>query len=89
MRKIGFLLFLNLCFLVPLVASAQGPAPKVPVSGHVIDASSEEVLPFVNVTLLSVKDSTLIDGTVTDEKGNFTIKGVKANGSFIMRLSFI
>ena len=89
MRKIGFLLFLNLCFLVPLVASAQGPAPKVPVSGHVIDASSEEVLPFVNVTLLSVKDSTLIDGTVTDEKGNFTIKGVKANGSFILRLSFI
>lgn len=89
MRKIGFLLFLNLCFLVPLVASAQGSAPKVPVSGHVIDASSEEVLPFVNVTLLSVKDSTLIDGTVTDEKGNFTIKSVKANGSFIMRLSFI
>lgn len=89
MRKIGFLLFLNLCFLVPLVASAQGPAPKVPVSGHVIDASSEEALPFVNVTLLSVKDSTLIDGTVTDEKGNFTIKGVKANGSFILRLSFI
>ena len=89
MRKLTFILFLQLFIFGANDVFAQAQAQKVSVNGQVIDANSEEALPFVNVTLLSVKDSTLIDGTVTDEKGNFTIKGVKANGSFIMRLSFI
>ncbi|MEE1302560.1 MAG: outer membrane beta-barrel protein, partial [Bacteroidales bacterium] len=89
MRKLKILLLLQLFIFGANNVFAQGQAQKVSVNGQVIDANSEEALPFVNVTLLSVKDSTLIDGTVTDEKGNFTIKGVKANGSFILRLSFI
>ena len=89
MKKSLIILLLQLFIFGANNVFAQGQAQKVSVNGHVIDANSEEALPFVNVTLLSVKDSTLIDGTVTDEKGNFSIKGVKANGSFIMRLSFI
>lgn len=89
MKKSLIILLLQLFIFGANNVFAQGQAQKVSVSGQVIDANSEESLPFVNVTLLSVKDSTLIDGTVTDEKGNFSIKGVKANGSFIMRLSFI
>ncbi|MEE0889704.1 MAG: hypothetical protein U0L57_05795 [Bacteroidales bacterium] len=68
MRKLKILLLLQLFIFGANNVFAQGQAQKVSVNGQVIDANSEEALPFVNVTLLSVKDSTLIDGTVTDEK---------------------
>lgn len=96
MRKLKILLLLQVCLLLPLVGMAQQEMPfegmkgsKLPVSGKVIDANSEEVLPFVNVVLLSAKDSTLIDGTVTNEKGFFLLKNVKPNSNFILKLSFI
>lgn len=96
MRKLKILLLLQVCLLLPLAGMAQQEMPfegmkgsKLPVSGKVIDANSEEVLPFVNVVLLSAKDSTLIDGTVTNEKGFFLLKNVKPNSNFILKLSFI
>lgn len=74
---------------MPFSGNPPAKGSKLPVSGKVIDANSEEVLPFVNVVLLSAKDSTLIDGTVTDEKGFFLLKNVKPNSNFILKLSFI
>ena len=74
---------------MPFPRNPPAKGSKLPVTGKVIDANSEEVLPFVNVVLLSAKDSTLIDGTVTDEKGFFLLKNVKPNSNFILKLSFI
>jgi outer membrane receptor protein involved in Fe transport len=74
---------------MPFPGNPPAKGSKLPVSGKVIDANSEEVLPFVNVVLLSAKDSTLIDGTVTNEKGFFLLKNVKPNSNFILKLSFI
>ncbi len=39
----------------------------------VVKDDSGNPLEFVNVTLMAVKDSTLIDGTVTDMTGKFTV----------------
>ena len=39
----------------------------------VVKDDSGNLLEFVNVTLMAVKDSTLIDGTVTDMTGKFTV----------------
>ena len=58
MRKLTFILFLQLFIFGANDVFAQAQAQKVSVNGQVIDANSEEALPFVNVTLLSVKDST-------------------------------
>lgn len=74
---------------MPFPGNPTAKGSKLPVTGKVIDANSEEVLPFVNVVLLSAKDSTLIDGTVTNEKGFFLLKNVKPNSNFILKLSFI
>lgn len=48
-------------------------APEA-VTGIVKDDTGIPV-EFVNVTLLTANDSTLIDGTVTDVNGNFTLSG--------------
>ncbi len=42
--------------------------------GKVMDGSGNP-LEFANVTLQTINDSTLIDGSVTDAEGKFTIKG--------------
>lgn len=41
----------------------------------IVKDNSGNPLEFVNVTLQSLNDSTLIDGTVTDAEGEFTVKG--------------
>lgn len=41
----------------------------------IVRDNSGNPLEFVNVTLQSLNDSTLIDGTVTDTEGKFTVKG--------------
>ena len=41
----------------------------------VVKNNSGNPLEFVNVTLMALNDSTLIDGTVTDMTGQFTILG--------------
>lgn len=58
--------------------------------GKICDTQNNPI-PYVNVVLLSAQDSTFINGTVTDDDGNFT---VKPNGhgtalSYAIRCSFI
>ena len=42
------------------------------LTGKVVDKDGED-MPFVNVVLLSLPDSTIMHGTVTDEQGMFSI----------------
>lgn len=46
-----------------------------PIYEGVVKDASDNSLEFVNVTLLTLNDSTLIDGTVTDIAGKFTLVG--------------
>ncbi|WP_225980043.1 carboxypeptidase-like regulatory domain-containing protein [Pseudobacter ginsenosidimutans] len=52
--------------------SSKAQSSKTTLSGTVRDAT-QSALPFVNVTLLAVKDSSLVAGTITNEKGMFSI----------------
>lgn len=58
---------LTLCFTSHTVFAATEA-----ITGSVVDEAGTP-LEFVNVTLLTDNDSTLIDGTVTDTSGNFTL----------------
>ncbi len=57
--------------MVAMMMTVMGSARKQDVGGRVIDAQGEP-LPFVNVVLLSLPDSSFVQGTVTDEQGMFT-----------------
>lgn len=75
--------------------SNMTPPPGMPngvsagLMGQVIDANTEEILQYVNVALLNPKDSSMVNGVITDERGFFMMGGIKNKGNYILKLSFI
>ncbi len=65
---------------------AQNPA-RINIKGTAID-SSNAVMPFATVMLLTPKDSTLVNFGRTDEKGNFEFKNVK-NLNYLLKISSV
>ena len=65
-----------------LSAMAQGT-----ISGRVYDSKSGQAVEYATVAVLNPKDSSLVTGTVSDERGAFTVK--VNNGRYIVRVSFI
>ena len=58
------------------------------VVGLLIDAETNEALPFVNLAVLDSVDSTFVKGGVTDFEGSFTLQGIP-QGNMILRVSSI
>jgi hypothetical protein len=82
--SISKLFYLTIYFLViSLTVKAQGVA----VSGNVKDAAKGQAISYVNVTVLNISDSSFVGGTITDEKGTFTLKDL-SSGQYLLRLSF-
>lgn len=61
---------------------------SVSISGSVKDRKTKEALPFVTVTLKNSKDSSLFQGTVTNEDGRFTLSNIKS-GNYYTEVTFI
>ena len=74
MKKLRFS-FLIAGLLMTVSAFAQNQN----LVGRVTDENGEE-MPFVNVMLLSLPDSTFVQGTVTDEQGTFNLQTDKKEG---------
>lgn len=53
------------------------------VSGTVIDSVSNDPIEYANIVVLSIKDTSVITGTVTDSKGRFTIQNVPFGKHFL------
>jgi len=71
------------------------PQPKnnstlndIRVSGKVLDAATKHTIEYANIVLLSPKDSTVITGGVTDNKGNFNL-ALSKPGEYIFEARFI
>ncbi len=85
-------LFLSVC-LINLQAQdrqrgfGQNPGGGV-VSGAVIDSASKTPIEYANIVVLSIKDTSVVTGTVTDSKGNFTIQKVPF-GKYFLDIRFI
>jgi outer membrane receptor protein involved in Fe transport len=79
---------LNVIIAIFLSFSSWGQVAKVTVSGSVKDAKSDAELPYVNVVIKSARDSLFVGGTVTNEKGLFTIAGISP-GNYVLELSFV
>ncbi len=88
-RKNFAIMLIVFCFsAIGATATLQGQTVRGSLSGKVKDATSEEMLQYVNVAILSSKDSSMVSGIITDEKGRFSLKNLKA-GKYIVKFSFI
>jgi outer membrane receptor protein involved in Fe transport len=74
-------------FFIFLPGLALAQSASVNVSGNIKDKASQEAMSFVNIILRNT-DSTFVSGTISDEKGLFTLKEVKP-GDYILETSFI
>ncbi|MFD2201263.1 outer membrane beta-barrel protein [Shivajiella indica] len=58
------------------------------IKGVVKEEGKQEVLPFVNIILLTSSDSSQIGGAVTDIDGRFEISGVSL-GDYLLRIQYM
>ncbi|MEJ0030179.1 MAG: carboxypeptidase-like regulatory domain-containing protein [Bacteroidota bacterium] len=63
-------------------------AQKITLSGIVKDKASQSNLPFVNIIIKKLPDSTFVAGTISDDNGRFTIGGVSP-GDHVVTLTFV
>ncbi|UZO80078.1 TonB-dependent receptor [Aquimarina sp. ERC-38] len=77
--------YLPFCFIILLQSFLYGQTSTL--SGKIMVAGTTEPLPFTNITL-KTKESTILSGTITDDKGNFRISDI-AVGSYILDIEFI
>ncbi len=90
--RFSFFILLFFCLLNTSSLFAQTSVPSVPkigkVSGQVIDKSTSAPVEYANVVVLSKKDSSLVNGGITDEKGTFSFSNL-VPGHFFIKVSFI
>jgi len=58
------------------------------IKGRVIDSSTKLPVVYANVSLLNIKDSSVVNGGVTNNKGEFVINDVRP-GKYYSKVSFI
>lgn len=84
--KKGLLLFVLLC-MVALGAFAQ-ETRRFTINGNLTDIDSKEAMEHVSVQLFTVADSAFVGGTISNERGNFSVD-VPSVGTFRLRISFV
>ncbi|SFZ91680.1 CarboxypepD_reg-like domain-containing protein [Flaviramulus basaltis] len=70
-------------FLFSLVSFSQ----EYSISGNLKDIDKKSIA-FANVVLLEPENASLIQGTTTDDSGNFLLKNIK-KGTYILKISFL
>ena len=59
--------------LVFISFSALFSQEKITLNGQLLDAETQEALPFANVAVHNFESNILITGTITDARGRFEI----------------
>lgn len=80
--------------LSPAAGKASPNLPDNPskgnarITGYAMDSTLSKAVEFANIALYEAKTGRLVDGTVADEKGKFTLSSL-APGSYRLLVSFI
>lgn len=81
------LLILLLCLIIlPLISYAQNGS--VTLSGQIKDSKDKSTLPYANILLKRPADSSLVQGTITNEEGRFTLSAIRS-GSYIVEVVYM
>lgn len=88
MEKIKKFNLYTLLFLLLLPIGLTAQNSNVSVSGTVKNQISGEPIPFVNVVLKQAEGATFVTGTISNEKGLFTILNVKP-GEYLIEATYI
>ena len=72
-------IFRQVALIVAIMTTMLSMAKGPDVGGTVIDEKGEP-MPYVNVVLLSLPDSTFVQGAMTDDQGHFQIQTLKNDG---------
>lgn len=78
-------LLFSLCLLMGIATTLQA---QTTVVGVVLDEQQQPV-PYANVVLLSLPDSTFVQGMVTDDSGRFEFGAVESLGNKLLQVSYI
>mgnify|MGYP002777678236 CR=1 FL=1 len=73
---------------IPGTANDNTPRGNAKITGAVIDSTTGKPVEYASVALLDINTKKPIDGTVADEKGQFTLSKV-APGDYQLLISFI
>lgn len=65
-----------------------GAASNGKITGKLIDAQTNQIIEYGNVVLFSVKDSSMINGTITDKDGKFKLENLPF-GQYYIKVSYI
>jgi hypothetical protein len=77
----------RLLFVTIIAAMGWCQAQTFEISGKVINTSNE-VVPFANILLLNLADSTFVQGTSADEKGLFSLKEISPD-LYLLQASYV
>ncbi|SHO60742.1 TonB-dependent receptor [Algoriphagus zhangzhouensis] len=58
------------------------------VKGKIQESGSNNTIPYANVLLLNVNDSSQVDGMISDLEGSFEISGVK-EGEYLFKIQYL
>ena len=84
-RKITLVVAAIVCLCLSFPASAKRQNQSPDWKGIVMDEKGE-AMPFVNVILLSLPDSTVLDGAITDEQGQYEIASHQINEELLVSM---
>ena len=82
-----FLLFF-LLGITTIYIQAQSQRSNPVVSGHLTDIDSKEPLDQATIQLFWVSDSSFAGGTISNEKGNFSVEA-PSNGTFRLKITSV
>ena len=64
-------------------------AQKSILNGRVLDEVSKDLMSYVTVSIHDTKDSTLVNGGITDDSGKFKLEGFPLGKHYLLKCSFI
>ncbi|MDR3627042.1 MAG: outer membrane beta-barrel family protein [Ignavibacteriaceae bacterium] len=91
MRKFSLTIIILFLNIIVLAQQSNRQAPgnfQGTIKGKVIDISTSQPIDYANITLFNPKDSTVVNGTVSDETGVFNISQVNP-GRYYAKVTFI
>lgn len=77
-----------LCLPITRAAINEENAPTGEITGQVIDMESSEPVAFASVAIISVADSTIVTGVITNDEGKFAIGNLPL-GIYKVEVSFL